>query len=214
MCTFPSFRWTNGVVVLCCQNKMSNRCILVRRLINTIPPVVNYRSFFVPYISFFFISIIYFEPKKVLPFRTFAIMRTRGGIVLSTKQTSYTYTLTRTQQAFLKSSISTWFYLQFAGQSFPASIFSHTHLSSDELITNFRNKKGNEAKSNFILPVDHPSICWRTLKNSVTFAANFVLYHEIAGMYPIVFDTYYRRLSVIHRSVTPANVEKRKPLVK
>lgn len=60
------------------------------------------------------------------------------------------------------------------------------------------------------IPVDHPLICWRISKNSVTFAANFVLYHEIAGMYPIVFDTYYRRLSVVHRLVTPVKREEEK----
>lgn len=58
-------------------------------------------------------------------------------------------------------------------------------------------------KENRFLPVDHPSTCWRTLKNSAICAANFVLYHETAGMYPIVFDTYYIRLLVIHRLVTP-----------
>lgn len=58
-----------------------------------------------------------------------------------------------------------------------------------------------------VLPADHPSTCWRILKNSAIFAANFVLYHETAGMYPTVFGTYYRQSLVIRRLVTPVKEE-------
>lgn len=62
----------------------------------------------------------------------------------------------------------------------------------------------------YCLPADHPSTCWRILKNSAICAANFVLYHETAGMYPIVFGTYYIQSLVIHRLVTPVNERKEK----
>lgn len=55
------------------------------------------------------------------------------------------------------------------------------------------------------LPVDHPSIYWRTLKSFAVFAVNLVLYHGIVGMYPMYFGMCDIRLSVIHRLVTAAN---------
>lgn len=61
-----------------------------------------------------------------------------------------------------------------------------------------------------LLPADHPSIYWRTLKNSVTFAVNAGLYHETVGMYPIVFGNYYTRSLAIHRLVTPVIKEEDK----
>lgn len=82
--------------------------------------------------------------------------------------------------------------------------------STQYLFTAAQKKKGIRCWWNRLLPVDHPSICWRTLKNSVISAVNVVLYHETVGMYPIVFGNYYTRLLVIHRLVTPVTKEEEK----